>query len=84
MARSAVVRSVPMRTRLLVTAVALALAAAACGGGGDQSAQTGAVDEVPEADETVLDFRAETVDGSTVDVNSLQGTDLVIWFWAPW
>lgn len=78
-----------MRTRLFLTAVTLALAAAACGGSGDQSAQTGPVndgstDAGPEADETVLDFRAASVDGSTVDVSSLQGTDLVIWFWAPW
>ncbi|MGK2930035.1 MAG: hypothetical protein ACSLFO_10715 [Acidimicrobiales bacterium] len=78
-----------MRTRLLVTAVALALVAGACGGGGDQSAQTGpadagSTDSGPEADGKVLDFRAESVDGSTVDVSSLRGTDLVIWFWAPW
>ncbi len=73
-----------MRTRLLVTAVALALVAGACGGGGDQSAQGGPTDDGPVADETVLDFRAESVDGSTVDIGSLQGTDLVIWFWAPW
>lgn len=70
-----------MRTRLLAATMALALLAAACGGdeAGDASADTGPVD-----DNELLDFRAQSIDGSTVDVDSLTGTDLVIWFWAPW
>lgn len=74
-----------MRTRLLAATLALALGAAACGGDDAGTAapsngsSSGRVD-----DGAVLDFRAQSVDGSTVDVDSLRGTDVVIWFWAPW
>jgi len=33
---------------------------------------------------TILDGTAVTVDGAAYDLNSLQGKDLVVWFWAPW
>lgn len=26
----------------------------------------------------------ETVDGGTFDLGSIEGTDTVLWFWAPW
>lgn len=74
-----------MRTRLLAATVALALVAAACGGdeGGAPAATDGAAPG-PVADRTILDFRARNVDGSTIDVGALAGTDVVVWFWAPW
>ena len=28
--------------------------------------------------------RFETIDGETFDLASLQGEDVVLWFWAPW
>ncbi len=32
----------------------------------------------------ILTGPALTVDGSQFDLASLQGKDLVVWFWAPW
>ena len=74
-----------MRTPLLAVTLALALAVGACGGA--DSGTTAAGDRVesdPVGNSTILDFPARSVDGSTVDVASLAGSDLVIWFWAPW
>ncbi len=81
--RSPSVRSV--RIRLLSGLVAAALALAACGGGdggGDATAAGGGADSVPEAE--LLSFEAETIGGETVDIGDYAGSDLVIWFWAPW
>ena len=72
-----------MRTRLLAGLVAAALTLAACGGGdGDGGSADGNTGAVPEAQ--LLAFEAETIDGETVDVGDYAGSDLVIWFWAPW
>ena len=73
-----------MRIRLLSGLVAAALALAACGGGdgGGDATAGGGTDSVPEAD--LLSFEAETIGGETVDVSDYAGSDLVIWFWAPW
>jgi hypothetical protein len=32
----------------------------------------------------VLDFTASTIDGGQLDASSLEGRDVVLWFWAPW
>jgi hypothetical protein len=32
----------------------------------------------------VLAFTAPTVDGGQLDASSLEGRDVVLWFWAPW
>ena len=61
-----------MRTPLLAAALAAALAVGGCGGT-DDAAESG-----------LLDFDARAVDGSVVDVATLAGADLAIWFWAPW
>lgn len=68
-----------MSTRLLagLIAAALALASSACGNddaGGDVAATP--------AD--LLSFQAQTVAGGSVDVGDYAGSDLVLWFWAPW
>lgn len=68
-----------VRTRLSIGLLAAALVLAACGGGdgnGDSAAP------VPEGD--LLSFEAETIGGDSVDVDDYAGSDLVIWFWAPW
>lgn len=53
--------------------VAIALVMAACGG--DDAAEDTAAPEPLVAD---------TVDGGQVDFNDLEGTDTLLWFWAPW
>ncbi len=72
-----------VRTRLFTGLLAAALALAGCGG--DDTSE-GAVGEasgaVPEAE--LLSFEADTIDGESVDVSDYAGSDLVIWFWAPW
>ncbi len=65
-----------VRTRLIAGLFAAALALTACGGDdGNSSAATPA---------DLLSFQAQTVAGDSVDVSDYVGSDLVIWFWAPW
>ena len=63
--------------RHLVLAALLVLAA--CGSSSDPAATPDGAFEV-----SVLTGEVATVDGSTFDLASLQGQDLVVWFWAPW
>ncbi len=70
-------RTLPaVRIRLLAGLTALSLALVACGS--DDGAAEGA------ASTADLAFEAQTVTGETVDVGDYAGTDLVLWFWAPW
>ena len=32
----------------------------------------------------VLSGEVATIDGVTFDLSTAQGSDLVVWFWAPW
>jgi hypothetical protein len=32
----------------------------------------------------VFEGEAVTIDGAPFDLGELAGTDLVLWFWAPW
>lgn len=52
--------------------------------GGSVSGGNGSGDSSGDPNGGLLDFEATAVDGSTVDVRSYAGSDLVIWFWAPW
>ena len=75
-----------VRIRLLSGLVAAALALVACGGDSGSSdgatAAGGDVGAVTEAE--LLSFEGETIGGETVDIADYAGSDLVIWFWAPW
>lgn len=68
----------PLRRRPLpAVLLLLGLLASACGGGTASTVGTGdarpqLVDEFP------------TLAGETIDLESLQGQDVVLWFWAPW
>lgn len=53
--------------------VAIALVIAACG-----------ADEPVERAAAPEPLVADTVDGGQVDFNDLEGTDTLLWFWAPW
>lgn len=37
----------------------------------------------PAASSTALEFAGPTVDGATFDAESLAGSPVVVWFWAP-
>lgn len=38
----------------------------------------------PDAPPALLSGTFETLDGDTIDLGSLEGQDVVLWFWAPW
>ena len=40
--------------------------------------------DAPRLDADVLQGQAATIDGTSFDLGSLAGKDLVVWFWAPW
>lgn len=68
--------------RTAIVAFALALFLAACGGSlSDQATTTDVVDVEPVA---ALSGDFPTVSGAGIDLNSLEGQDVVLWFWAPW
>jgi hypothetical protein len=76
-----------------VVGVATAVLLAGCGGA-SADPDVGPIeiaeltDEVAAAESpiatTVLFGTATQVDGTDFDLASLQGSDLVVWFWAPW
>lgn len=68
------------RRHLTIVIAVLAIFAAACGSGAGPGGSTGS----PESAELALVDEFATVDGSTIDLASLQGQDVVLWFWAPW
>lgn len=68
-----------VRTRLFVGLAAAALTFAACGGD-----DAGGTEDAAVSPEELLSFRAQTVSGDEVDVSDYAGSDLVLWFWAPW
>ena len=75
-----------MFTRLRPALAALAvfgLAAAACGGSGSGSGSEaqGASNETAAATTAAV---LPTASGGQLDLGSLEGTDYVLWFWAPW
>jgi hypothetical protein len=80
--------------RLGTTVLAAVLFAGACSSSGEGDAAvaipTSASEEAATTTEApagtpvpVLD-PARTVDGAQLDWNSLEGKDVVVWFWAPW
>ncbi|MGI9577796.1 MAG: redoxin domain-containing protein [Microthrixaceae bacterium] len=79
------------KPRLLAIAGAIAVVASACGGGADEGsssvdAPTGAVpaDAAPAAGTAPLEFTATQLSGESFNGSELEGTDTVLWFWAPW
>ncbi len=65
--------------RLVVaSALVAALALSACSATDDT-----AVTAAP-AEQSADTGQLATVSGSQIDVNSLEGTDTILWFWAPW
>jgi hypothetical protein len=80
-------------SRRLVGLVAISLLASACGSG--ETAATEGTPEVTEATAPtsrpaptdpapVVDVSLATVAGGQLEWSSLAGTDVMLWFWAPW
>lgn len=67
------------RLRHILLVVSAALWAVACGG----SAQV-ASSEAPEDSTVSLTGEFATISGETVDLAGFAGSDVVLWFWAPW
>jgi len=67
-----------LRQAIAGAAVA-ALLVAGCAANDDQA--LAAEDQTAEAAESAL---LPTVSGGQIDINSLEGTDTILWFWAPW
>lgn len=67
-------------TRALVGLAATALLLAACAAGDEETAVAGDQPAEVAAESGML----TTVSGSQIDVNSLEGTDTILWYWAPW
>jgi hypothetical protein len=72
----------------LLAPVLLSALVAACAaepvpqGQGSPPGSGGAEQPGPAA--SALDFTADTVGGGQLDASSLEGRDVVLWFWAPW
>lgn len=68
--------------RAIAGAALAALLISACAADDDATEATGepATEEAAATDTGVL----PTVSGGQIDINSLEGTDTILWFWAPW
>ena len=75
----------PLFRHILAIALIMGLVASACGG--TMTANDTAVADTPAAAvpaEESLSGEFTALDGTTVDLATLQGEDVVLWFWAPW
>lgn len=83
------VAGVTFRSRLIALVSALVLLASACGGSASSDAQ-GVAASAPVAAETSSagdDAAAEAESGPDLGLlgqGSLEGQDVVVWFWAEW
>ncbi len=67
--------------RCLVAVVSLSLALVACGSDGSDDV---ASDAPPATSSTPNPGVVPTADGGQIDFGSLEGSDTLLWFWAPW
>ncbi|MEM7092407.1 MAG: hypothetical protein AAF567_05360 [Actinomycetota bacterium] len=62
----------------------------ACGGAATPSTSSAASSSDPaelaasDAPVALLSGEFETISGDAIDLGSLEGQDVVFWFWAPW
>lgn len=70
--------------RLLVPLAAIAVVLAACGGddGATPAAQPAGGGAAPA--EYPAFMASSVLGGPQIDLGALEGTDVVLWFWAPW
>lgn len=80
-----------VRVAALLAAGALVLAACSPGGTDASSGSVGASADTSASDSggvqsgsAALSFTASTLTGTKLDVSTLAGSPVVLWFWAPW
>lgn len=76
----------PRRLGAVAAILVVALTVAGCAGEGSEEADASASESaqsegVTEATESLV---LPTADGGQIDWNSLEGQDVMLWFWAPW
>jgi cytochrome oxidase Cu insertion factor (SCO1/SenC/PrrC family) len=81
-------RSGGTRRRTATLAVFVAcLLATSCGGSSDEASTAPSTTAAPAGDvlpASTFEVTATTVDGDSYDLSQLAGTDVILWFWAPW
>lgn len=84
--------------RLAGLVLVVASTLVACGGNDSSPTTAGTAADLPAADRPaddppapaadedagILDVEATTVSGDVVDLGRYAGSDLALWFWAPW
>ena len=80
--QSNVVSGPRRRARVVAALVAAALLVTACAEG--FSRDSPAAVPTPDGASDSLDFSATTLAGPEMDVSTLAGEPVVLWFWAPW
>lgn len=71
------------RLRLATIVGAAALLVSACGGG-ESTFESTAESPASESAPALLSGEFQTLGGTSIDLGSLEGQDIVFWFWAPW
>jgi thiol-disulfide isomerase/thioredoxin len=66
------------------TVVLLAGCASSTSAENDPTTSAPATSTADEEERGPFDFTARTLDGDTLEGESLKGKDVVLWFWAPW
>ncbi len=71
-----------MHRRVLPAAIAAAALFLGACGSGDSNVATDTPSAVGEP--TLFEFTGTDINGNDVDVSTYAGSDIVVWFWAPW
>ena len=76
----------PRRFGVAAVVFVFALIAAGCSGESPGQAATAVSEPAQSQDGTATteSLVLPTADGGQIDWNSLQGQDVMLWFWAPW
>ena len=83
-----------LRARMLALALVAGSVAVACGGASGPpqttaptsppAAATGSTGEAPTETPDILRFKAPRLSGGVLHGEDYAGTDVALWFWAPW
>lgn len=76
----------PRRIGAVAAILAFALIAAGCAVEGSEGADAAASESAQSEGQTSTteSLVLPTADGGQIDWNSLEGQDVMLWFWAPW